>query len=428
VTTAASDVVIPSDVAATLVDPAAYADHRIHEAYRWLRTHKPLGLATAEGFDPFWAVTKHADIMEVSRQNSLFANGRSHIILMSRAAQSQLDAQRGGQSARTLVNMDPPDHLKYRLLTQSWFMPRSLERMQARIRGVARSTVERLLAMGGRCDFVRDAALGYPLRVIMETMGVPPEDEPLMLKLTQKVFGPDDPDTEKAHSEESDPSKVAAQLQAAVAEFAMYFSRLSAERRQAPRDDLATVIASAKINDQPLDIREELGYYIIIATAGHDTTSSSTAGAIQSLCEHPAEFAKLKADPSLIGGLVDEAIRWTTPVKHFMRCATADTELRGRKIAAGDLLMLCYASGNRDEEIYPDPYTFRVDRAHNKHIAFGYGGHVCLGQHLARMEMRILFEELIPRLKSLAFDGTPKHSQSTFINGPKTLPIRFEIA
>jgi len=171
-----------------------------------------------------------------------------------------------------------------------------------------------------------------------------------------------------------------------------------------------------------------MSYYIIVATAGHDTTSSSTGGAIWGLAENPGELAKLKADPSLIAGLVDESIRWTTPVKTFMRTVAEPTEIGGRALAAKDWLMLCYASGNRDEAVFDDPQAFRVDRKPNKHLAFGYGAHLCLGQHLAKMEMRILWEELIPRLESLELAGEPQMSQAVFVNGPKTLPIRFKMS
>jgi len=224
------------------------------------------------------------------------------------------------------------------------------------------------------------------------------------------------------------PEQLTALIQATIEDFSSYFRKLSAERRAHPREDLATLIANAKIDGEPISDIGAMGYYIIVATAGHDTTSSSTAGAVWALAENPGEFAKVKNDPSLIPGLVDEAIRWTTPVKHFMRSATADTELAGRAIAKGDWLMLCYASGNRDEELFEDPDVFRVERKPNRHLSFGYGAHLCLGQHLAKMEMRILFEELLPHLKSLALDGEPKLTQALFVSGPKTVPIRFELA
>src|SRR4029078_13658460 len=173
---------------------------------------------------------------------------------------------------------------------------------------------------------------------------------------------------------------------------------------------------------------EATGYYTIIATAGHDTTSSSTAGAMWALATVPGLLERVRADPALIPNLIEEAIRWTTPVRTFMRSASADTELRGRKIKAGDWLMLCYASGNRDEEVFPNPDTFDIDRAPNRQLAFGFGAHLCLGQHLARLEMRILYEELLPKLKSVRLNGDPRYVESYFVTGLKSLPIRFELA
>ena len=213
-----------------------------------------------------------------------------------------------------------------------------------------------------------------------------------------------------------------------ITDFFEYFRALSEARRANPTDDLASLIANSQIDGQPISDFEAMSYYIIVATAGHDTTSSSTAGALWALCDNPGEFAKLKANPSLIPGLVDESIRWTTPVKTFMRTVTADTEMAGRQLKKNDWLMLCYASGNRDEAVFEAPDAFRVDRTSNKHLAFGYGAHLCLGQHLAKMEMRILWEELIPRLKSVELAGEPALSQAVFVNGPKRLPIRFEMA
>ena len=225
-----------------------------------------------------------------------------------------------------------------------------------------------------------------------------------------------------------DAAQWAEMLAAIFKDFSAYFSGISADRRARPREDLATVIANAKVDGAPIGDRDAMSYYIIVATAGHDTTSSSTAGAMWALAENPALFARVKGDPSLIPGLVDEAIRWTTPVKHFMRMATADATLGSRRIAKGDWLMLCYASGNRDEAVFEAPFEFRPERKPNKHLAFGYGAHLCLGQHLAKMEMRILFEELFPRLRSVALDGTPRNSEATFVSGPKSLPLRFELA
>jgi cytochrome P450 len=426
-TTSSGDVDIPSEIAATLVNPAAYADHRLHDSYRWLRANNPLGVARTEKFDPFWVVTKHAHIQAISRQNDLFHNADRSTILTARAGIERIRKITGGPNlVRSLVQMDAPDHPKYRALTQGWFMPANLGKFEARVRHIARSTVARMLEKGGHCDFVADVALGYPLHVIMEILGVPEQDEPRMLKLTQELFGSQDPDTARVREALSH-ELFSDMMQSVVNDFGAYFRGITEERRSSPRDDLATVIANARIGGEYMPDHDATSYYMIVATAGHDTTSSSTAGAIWALAENPEQFAKVKANPELIPGLVDEAVRWMTPVKHFMRSATADTELGGRSIAKGDWLMLCYASGNRDEEVFEDPFSFRCDRKPNRHVAFGYGAHLCLGQYLAKLEMRILFEELLPRLKSIALDGEVKMTQATFVNGPKKLPVRFEV-
>jgi cytochrome P450 len=322
--------------------------------------------------------------------------------------------------------MDDPDHLKYRALTQSWFMPTQLKRLEPKIRALARQAIDEM-AKHTECDFARDVAALYPLRVIMLILGLPPEDEPRMLKLTQELFGNQDPDMARAEGGLSDPTLAAEQLFEVFMDFSAYFGRVTADRRANPRDDVSTVIANSMVDGEQISDFEAMSYYTIIAAAGHDTTSSSTAGALWALCDHPAEFAKLKANPSLIPGLVEEAIRWTTPVKHFMRSATQDTEVRGRRIAKGDWLMLCYLSGNRDEEVFDAPEEFRVDRDPNRHLGFGYGPHLCLGQHMAKMEMRILFEELLPRLDSIEFDGEAKLTASNFVSGPKTLPVKYRM-
>jgi cytochrome P450 len=248
-----------------------------------------------------------------------------------------------------------------------------------------------------------------------------------MLKLTQEIFGSDDEDLRRDARSAGDPAAQVGQLLDVIADFETYFARLTEARRKDPRDDVASIIAHAKIDGAAMGHAEAMSYYVIIATAGHDTTSSSTSGAIWALCEHPGEFQKVKADRSLIPKLIEEAVRYTTPVRHFMRSATADTQIRGRTIAKGDRLMLCYPSGNRDEEAFQDPDLFRVDRDATRHVAFGYGGHICLGQHLVRLEMRIFFEELLERLESIELAGTPCRSASTFVGGPKTVPIRFKI-
>jgi cytochrome P450 len=410
-----------------IVSAQAYAElNQLHETFRWLRHNDPIAKIEIEGFDPFWAVTRHADIMQIGRDKALFHNGdRATIVIDQKALKKVHDLVGGPQLVRTIVHMDDPDHQKYRQLTQSWFMPGQLKRLEPQIRALAKQTVDEMVARGGMCDFATDVAALYPLRVIMLILGLPPEDEPRMLRLTQELFGNQDPDMTRGEAGMLDTELGAQQLFEVFVDFSNYFRQVTEDRRARPRDDVSTVIANGLVDGEPIGDFEAMSYYTIIAAAGHDTTSSSTAGAMWGLCEHPEAFAKVKADPALIPGLVEEGVRWTTPVKHFMRSATADTEVNGRHIAKGDWLMLCYLSGNRDEEVFHTPYRFRVDRDPNRHLGFGYGPHLCLGQHMAKMEMRILFEELIPRLSAVELAGEARMTASNFVSGPKSLPIRF---
>lgn len=421
---------ISSDIANTIVDPRAYADgDRVDQAFTQLRKEQPLDVAQPEGFDPFWVVTRHADILEVERQNELFHNGDRSTVLTTIDADKKVREMMGGSPhlVRSLVQMDNPDHMAYRRLTQGWFMPQNLRKLEDRIREIAKGFVDRMIAQGDSCDFARDVAFLYPLHVVMEVIGVPESDEPRMLKLTQELFGSADPDLNRTGSDVVDTNTGVDTIQSVVMDFMMYFNAMTEDRRAKPREDLATVIANGQINGQPLGHLEAMSYYIIAATAGHDTTSSTTAAALWAMAENPDQFAKVAADQSLIPGLIEESIRWATPVKHFMRTATDDAELGGKKIAKGDWLFLSYPSGNRDEAVFDKPFEFRVDRTPNKHVAFGYGAHVCLGQHLARMEMRILWEEFFKRVASVEMNGAPRRMAASFVCGPKSVPIRFKL-
>lgn len=420
-----SDVKLPVDIAQTLVTPPAYASDAIFDAYRWMRANNPLGVAEPEGFAPFWVVTKHADILEISRNNARFPSAVRATTLTSITGDARAHAITGTPHlVKSLVQMDEPQHMKYRALTQAWFMPANIKKREDQVRALAREAVESFVALPGKCDFVKDVALHYPLRVVMNILGVPDEDMPRMLRLTQELFGAQDPDTRRFQEALGD-DQFAQLLLAVLQDFTDYFEKISADRRANPRDDLATLIANGQVDGEPLPPFERTGYYTIVATAGHDTTSSSTAGAMWALATQPGLLDRVRADPALIPALIEESIRWTTPVKTFMRSAANDEELRGRKIAKGDWMMLCYASGNRDEEVFERSDTFDIDRTPNRQLAFGFGAHLCLGQHLARMEMRILFEEVLPRLKSVRLDGEARYSESWFVNGLKSLPIAF---
>ena len=424
--------ILPGEVAAAVVDPVAYGQwEMLHDQLAWARANAPLAVAENHDHDPFWLVTRHADIMAISRDPQRFANGIRPTVLTNRGGEALARAatpNNDGHLIRSLVQMDAPDHMKYRLRTQSWFMPKNLRIVEDRIRQLARETVDHMLESGNETDFARDVAAHYPLRVIMDILGVPPEDEPRMLMLTQQLFGPTDPELNRSREAITSTEQAIAMLNHVIADFEHYFGALTADRRANPREDIATVIANAMVGGEQIPDRELAGYYMIIATAGHDTTSASTAGAVMELAKNPALFERFRDAESDKAGLIEEAIRWTTPVQHFMRSAKEDVEIGGQTIRAGDWLMLNYVSGNRDEDVFGDAFAFDPDREKNQQIAFGFGAHVCLGQHLARMEMRILMEELLPRIRRLELAGEPARVESVFVGGLKRLPVRFEAA
>src|SRR5712691_4403187 len=421
---------VPERLGRLIVLPKAYAkQNSLLAGFRWLRANLPLGRVEIEGVDPIWVVTKHADMQEIIRQHNLFHNGDRAHTLVPRASDERARALTGGSPhpIRTLVHMDAPDHLKYRRIAQSWFTQQKVKSLEDRIRAIARASVDRMAEHGSSCDFVRDVAIHYPLHVLMQILGVPKEDEPRMLKLTQELFASEDEELGRGMVAAGDPARHAKELFRLLGEFQAYFVPMMQSRRKTPRDDLASVIANAQIDGKPINHFEAVSYYVIIAAAGHDTTSSSTSGGLWALCENMDEFRKIKDDTRLIPSMVEEAVRWTTPVQHIMRTATADAEVRGRRIAKGDWLMLCYLSGNRDEEVFAQPDRFRLDRDTSRNMTFGYGVHACIGQHLARLEMRIIFEELLGRLAWVEIAGKPRRSASIFIGGPKSLPVRFKI-
>lgn len=414
-----------------IVNPDVVADEaEIHALYARLRAEDPVHWTQPKGFRPFWSVTRHADITAVSKANSRFINSK-RTYLGPIESEEWIKATTGDTHLfRTLVDLDDPEHMKLRKLTHEWFLPPNLRMMEAKIAEIAKDHVDRMAAMCGACDFVNEVALWYPLRVIMHLLGVPAADEPRMLRMTQEIFGAGDPDV-VARSQHINKVPIGTEQQvdllALAQEFFAYFGAITADRRANPKDDVSTVIANGLIDGQPINELQAMSYYVIIATAGHDTTSSTASGGLLQLIRNPDQMAKLKADPSLLASAVEEMIRWVTPVKHFMRTATEDCELGGKQIKAGDGLALFYWSGNRDEAVFDEPSTFKVDRKPNPHIAFGHGVHLCLGLHLARMEIRALFAELLPRLDSIELAGEPKNSRANFVSGLKTLPVRYRM-
>jgi cytochrome P450 len=359
-------------------------------------------------------VTRHADILAVERQHDRFWN-TSRAVLQSDAVEAR--AQASGVDIKTLIHMDGDEHRATRKITNDWFRPTSLrQNLEREIARLARRYVDRMQELGGACDFSADVALYYPLHVIMSVLGVPESDEPRMLRLTQQLFGAEDPDFGGPDGEQ-------AQL-AALMDFYTYFNQITVDRRERPTNDIASTIANARLDDLA-----SVSYYVIIATAGHDTTSSSLAGGLEALVRSPEQLRALRDDPALIDNAVDEMIRWVTPVRHFMRYAQEDATVGSTRIRKGERLLLAYLSGNRDESVFPDPFRFDVRRVNAEdHVAFGIGVHFCLGAHLARMELRAFFRELLPRLESIELAGKPEYTATTFVGGPKRVPIRYRLS
>ncbi|MEY3680951.1 MAG: hypothetical protein RL547_1564 [Actinomycetota bacterium] len=368
-----------------------------------------------QGYSPFWAVIDHAAVMSIERRPALFTNGPEAVLeTEEKIANRQM-------AIKALVHMDAPEHGKYRGLTADWFKPASVSRLDARLEELSQQALRKMSELGGRCDFAVDIALSYPLQVILALLGLPESDYPRMLALTQQLFGQEDPDLQR---EPPSPETFAS----IVMDFYNYFSELSNDRRTTPRDDLATLIANGSIDGAPMPDLETMGYYVIVATAGHDTTSSAMAGGMHALIENPDQLRRLQDDPSLLNNAVEEMLRWTSPVRHFMRTAQEDTEICGQTIAKGDWLYLSYKAANLDPKVFEDPLRFDIGRANaDKQISFGYGVHFCLGAQLARNEMRSLFGRLVPRLESIELDGTPTTAKTTFVGGHKTLPIRYRL-
>ena len=425
---------LSGDLARRVIDPHAYAEwDGLLDTFDAIRATTPVAKVQPDTpglFDPFWLVTSYDDVMRISKDNAAFLNNpRPVVFSFNQAIEFSRAATGSNMLVDSLVVFDAPIHPKYRKLTQEWFMPRNLARLENELRALAAQTVDRMLAGGSdEVDFVKEVSGPYPLRVVMQILGVPPSDEFRMQMLTQQLFGGQDKDLSGSGLDKMTPEQVVQIVAGAVKTFEDYFAGIAEDRRRNPTDDVASVIANALVDGEPLPPRDMAGYYIIVATAGHDTTSASTAGAMQALARDPAQYARVRADRSLLPGIVEEAIRWTSPVQHFMRTAAEDCEMGGQQIKAGDWLMMNYVAANHDPAQFPDPRRFDAARSPNRHLAFGAGAHQCLGLHLARLEMKILFEAILDRVAAVEPAGEAKRASSTFVGGLKSLPLRVTAA
>ena len=412
-----------TDIGAPAPDDIFTDNHRWGDLDEWNRTalalHERGGIHRIErdGFRPFWAVIDHAAVLEIERQPELFTNGPEPVL--------QTNAQIEGRQAeiKSLIHMDAPDHPKYRKQLSDWFKPRTIGRLEPRLDELSLKALGKLEAAGGEIDFAVEVALPYPLEVVLAILGLPESDYPRMLMLTQQLFGQEDPDLQRG--------EVSPEVQAQViADLNAYFGGLTNDRRTDPTEDLASAIANATIDGQMLPDLETMGLYIITATAGHDTTSSAMAGGLQALVENPDQLEKLRSDlEAHLSNTVEEVIRWTAPVRHFMRTAQADTEILGQEIAEGEWVYMSYKAANLDPKVFDDPLRFDIERANaDRQISFGYGVHFCLGAQLARNEIRNLFGHLVPRIETIELAGEPTTMKTTFVGGHKTLPIRYQLS
>ena len=409
-----------------LIEHAAWGDPQAqHERLAGLRRAAPVVRRETPGFVPYWHVTRHADVWRIERApEDWLVEPRSFVGRVE--DEERIRAMTGGtlQLIESLVSMDDPKHYKHRAVTQGWFMPSNLKKIDARVRVIADAAVERMAGMDGACDVAADVAALYPLRVIMEILGIPEEDEPKMLTLTQELFGNADPATARNLDGDALEGIVATYM-----DFVAYFEALTAKRRENPTDDVASVIANAEVDGEPMGPREAMGYYTIVATAGHDTTSYVTTRAVQALAEDEGLLARLRDDPEGTAPLiVAEALRMTAPVRHFVRTATRDVTVGGQTIPAGEAAVVWFPSACRDEDVFADPDRFDVDREQaGPSPAFGTGPHICLGMHLAKLEITRFLEAFGRRVARVAVTGAPTHLRSNFVGGIRSLPVAFEM-
>ena len=421
---------IPSELIAPLFNPTTFAQRGKADALlTQVRRDYPLARAEVPGYDPHWIVSRHADIQEVSRQNDLFHNADRSATVIPQMGESLVQQFTGGDfnMFRSLVQLDGEDHKQHRRVLFQALGSQSVARLAYGVRASARAQLQALRDAGGELDWAQAVSAPYPLQVVLDIIGVPRKDHLRMLELTQWLFSWADPDLCRPGTDAAHPEQQPRTWKIVFDEFDSYFSDLITQRRRQPQDDLATILANADVAGAPMEHGRAISYFAILATAGHDSTAHTTATAMWELAENPALFALLKSDPTLIPKFVEEAIRWTTPVKHFVRHATAGCTLAGEAIAKGDRLYLSYPSGNRDDVEFDEPFRFRLDRPRNRHVGFGYGGHVCLGQHLARLEMCTLWEELLPALATVEMAGPGQLIASEFVSGPKCVPIRYSL-
>ncbi len=397
-----------------LLDLDRFVRGEHHEMFRVLRDQAPVHWHDEPDGSGFWSITKLRDLQDVNRDVDTFSSELGGTQRFDIEGEDAVFDTRGNM----LVDTDPPKHTRYRRIVNKGFTPRMIGLLEEHLQYRAELIVDEVIESGS-AEFVSDLAAELPLQAIAELMGVPQEDRHLIFEWSNTMIGSNDPD----FAADAD-----APHEAAMALYA-YSNALAAERRENPRDDIVTKLINADMEGEALSELEFDMFMLLLSVAGNETTRTATAIGMNALFDHPDQMAKLLAnldDDDYMICAIDEILRWSTPVLHFRRTATADTEVRGVPIAKGDKLLMWHVSANRDEEVFDDPFTFDIERAPNEHVAFGGGGaHYCLGANLARVELRIIFRELLSRLEGLQKTAEPTILRSNFVTGIKQMPVTF---
>ena len=401
-----------------LIDPVYYAKNGYpFEEWKLLRKEAPVYWFDRLPGIPFWAITRHEDIIWVSKQPELFLNGPRLVVGQEGASPD------GEFPVRMLLNMDPPEHHEFRALANKRFTPRALEPIWAQVDEIATEILD-AVTFGGEeteFDFVQHVSARLPIWVIAEMLGVPRSDWRLIFDWTNRTIGAGDPEYQE---EGKTPVET---MQAARLALFQYFQEMTEDRLKNPKDDLVSVLCHAKIDGEPLPVFELMSYYFLLVVAGNETTRNATSGGLKLLIENPDQLALAQKDPSLLKPMVEEMIRMTSPVIHFTRTAAKDVEFHGKKIRKGESLCLFYPSANRDERVFDEPDRFRIDRKPNRHIAFGIGEHLCMGAHVARIELQVMFRHILERLEHVEPAGELERLQSSIVGGIKHMPVRWKL-
>ena len=385
--------------------------------FRVLRAEDPVHWTEEPNGPGFWSITKHADLGVINRDAEGFSSEAMGVNLAEYDTGDGV-AEAFDMRGQMMLMTDPPKHTRYRLLVNKGFTPRMINLIEDHLRFRTQLIVDRVIETG-RCDFVTDLAAELPLQAIADIMGVPQEERHMLFDWSNRMIGADDPEYQNEDGNQEDATVAAAELY-------MYAADLRTKRADDPRDDIVTKLINGEINGDRLSDAEFDMFILLLAVAGNETTRNATAHGMHALLTNPDEFTRLRDDPALMPSAIDEILRWATPVMHFRRQATRDLTLRGTDIKDGDKVVMWHISANRDEEVFDDPFRFDVARTPNDHIAFGGGGaHFCLGANLARMELRLVFEEVCERLGDMQLAGEPERLRSNFIGGIKHLEVSF---